>query len=221
MLLRELQQLLGRIYDIRIEHDIYEFLVTDRRELMPATQRASHTNSDEELLVSEIGGDLCMSLFLDRALLERLSNADPMRDLNSANLADYWTALEGVSHFQYLAWNAALDRGVAIHELEMQAEVDKYATTLFLLGQQREGRFPLLLHQCLFERAQVDRSLAKQGVDLYASANRYAAKFCRGLERRFLKRGRLRCEALIRELRHFYRLTHGHKIRHIEAAPAG
>ena len=221
MLLRELQQLLGRIYDIRIEHDIYEFLVTDRRELTPATQRASHTNTDEELLVSEIGGDLCMSLFLDRALLERLSNADPMRDLNSGNLADYWTALEGVSHFQYLAWNAALDRGVAIHELEMQAEVDKYATTLFLLGQQREGRFPPLLHQCLFERAQVDRSLAKQGVDLYASANRYAAKFCRGLERRFLKRGRLRCEALIRELRHFYRLTHGHKIRHIEAAPAG
>ena len=221
MLHRELQPLLGRIYDIRIEHDIYEFLVTDRRELTPATQRASHTNTDEELLVSEIGGDLCVSLFLDRALLERLSNADPMRDLNSGNLADYWTALEGVSHFQYLAWNAALDRGVAIHELEMQAEVDKYATTLFLLGQQREGRFPLLLHQCLFERAQVDRSLAKQGVDLYASANRYAAKFCRGLERRFLKRGRLRCEALIRELRHFYRLTHGHKIRHIEAAPAG
>ena len=104
-----------------------------------------------------------MSLFLDRALLERLSNANPMRDLNSGNLADYWTALEGVSHFQYLAWNAALDRGVAIHELEMQAEVDKYATTLFLLGEQRDGRFPLLLHHCLFERARVDRTLAKPG----------------------------------------------------------
>ncbi len=220
MLLRELQALLGRIYDIRIEHDIYEFLVTDRRQLAPVAQRASSIQPDEELLVSEVGGDVCMSLFLDRALLERLSHANPMRDLNSGNLADYWTALEGVSHFQYLAWNAALDRGVAIHELEMQAEVDKYATTLFLLGEQRDGRFPPLLHHCLFERARVDRTLAKPGADLYASANRYAAKFCRGLERRFLRRGRLRCEALIRELRHFYRLTHGHKIRHIEAAPA-
>jgi hypothetical protein len=221
MLLRELQALLGRIYDIRVEHDIYEFLVTDRRELTPGAQHAAHAETDEELLVSQVGSDLCMSLFLDRALLERLSQSDPIRELNGENLADYWTALEGVSHFQYLAWNAALDRGVAIHELEMQAEVDKYAATLFLLGAQREGRFPLSLHHCLFERAQVDQALEKTRADLYASANRYAARFCRGLEHRFLKRGRLRCEALIRELRHFYRLTHSHKIRHIEAAPAG
>src|SRR5262245_2950416 len=220
MLLRELQALLGRIYDIRIDHDIYEFLVTDRRDLTPAAQQASHAETDEELLVSQVGTDVRMSLFLDRALLERLSESDPMRELTGENLADYWTALEGVSHFQYLAWNAALDRGVAIHELEMQAEVDKYATTLFLLSAQREGRFPLSLHHCLFERAQVDRSLARPVADLYESANRYAAKFCRGLEHRFLKRGRLHCEALIRELRHFYRLTHGHKIRHIETARA-
>ncbi|HZF26370.1 MAG TPA: hypothetical protein VEZ88_08915 [Steroidobacteraceae bacterium] len=220
MLLRQLQQLLGRIYDIRIEHDIYEFLVTDRRQLTRAAQHASRS-ADEELLVSEVGGDLCMSLFLDRAVLERLSQTDPMQELNAENLADYWTALEGVSHFQYLAWNAGHDRPVAIHELELQAEVDKYATALFLLGAQRAGRFPLLLHHCLFERMQVDRSLPRKSAELYTSANRYAAKFCRGLERRFLKRGRVRCEALIRELRHFYRLTHGSKIRHIEALPAG
>lgn len=219
MLLRELQQLLGRIYDIRIEHDIYEFLVTDRRQLANAAQRASRS-SDEELLVSEVGGDLCLSLFLDRRLLERLQQADPMQDLNDRNLDDYWTALEGVSHFQYLAWNAGHDRPVAIHELELQAEVDKYATALFLLGMQGAGRFPRRLHHCLFERMQVDRSLAPPIASLYASANRYAARFCGGLERRFLKRGRVRCEALIRELRHFYRLTHGSKIRHIEAAPA-
>ena len=221
MLLRELQQLLGRIYDIRIEHDIYQFLVTDRSQLAPAAQHAARAGSDEQLLVSEVDGDACVSLFLDRTVLERLSHANPMCQLNSANLADYWTALEGVSHFLYLAWNAAHDRGVALHELEMQAEVDKYAATLFLLGAQREGRFPLLLHHWLFDLAQVDRRLTPTSVELYASANRYAARFCRGLERRFLRRGRLRCEALIRELRHFYRLTHGHKIRHIEAAPAG
>ncbi|HKE43723.1 MAG TPA: hypothetical protein VKB41_04205 [Steroidobacteraceae bacterium] len=220
MVLRELQRLLGRIYDIRIEHDIYEFLVTDRRQLTHAAQRASR-NTEEELLVSEVGGDVCLSLFLDRAVLERLQQADPLEELNVENLADYWTALEGVSHFQYLAWNAGHDRPVAIHELEIQAEVDKYATALFLLGEQRAGRFPLRLHHCLFERAHVDHALAPPKAALYASASRYAAKFCQGLERRFLKRGRVRCEALIRELRHFYRLTHGSKIRHIEAAPAG
>ena len=84
------------------------------------------------------------------------------------NLADYWTALEGVSHFQYLAWNASLNRAVSIHELEVQAEVDKYAATLFLMGAQHAGRFPVRLHHWLFERASVDGSLPRPKRELYA-----------------------------------------------------
>jgi hypothetical protein len=72
------------------------------------------------------------------------------------------------------------------------------------------------LHHWLFERAHVDGSLPRSRRELYLSANRYAARFCHALERRFLGRGRLRCEALVRELRHFYRLTHAPKIRLIE-----
>jgi hypothetical protein len=214
MLLRKLQELLGRIYDVRVEHDVRDFLVTDRREL--DRRAAISRDVDEALLVNQEGGRVRVSLYLDRRVLERLDDADPLYALHPGNLADYWTVLEGVSHFQYLAWNAALDRPVAIHELEVQAEVDKYAATLFVLGAQHAGRFPVRLHHWLFERARIDSSLPRPRRELYLSANRYAARFCQALERRFLGRGRLRCEALVRELRHFYRLTHAPKIRLIE-----
>ncbi len=220
MLLRKLQETLGRIYDIPVDHDVRDFLITDRDVLGPRNLPAVVHQAEEQLLVSQEGDDVRVSLFVDRCVLERLNCHDPLQALHARNLEDYWTALEGVSHFQYLAWNAGLDRAVSIHELEMQAEVDKYAATLFLLGAQQAGRFPVRLHYWLFERACIDSTLTRQKRDLYVSANRYAAQFCRALENRFLRRGKLRCEALVRELRHFYRLTHAPKIRHIEAGHA-
>ena len=35
-------------------------------------------------------------------------------------------ALEGVSHFLYLIWNASFDRSVTLLEMELQAEIDKF-----------------------------------------------------------------------------------------------
>lgn len=221
MLLRKLQETLGRIYDIPVDDDVRDFLITDHRALARRKLPVVTRDVEEQLLVSQEGDDVRVSLYVDRHVLERLSSQDPLQALHAGNLADYWTALEGVSHFQYLAWNAGLDRPVSIHELEVQAEVDKYAATLFLLGAQQAGRFPVRLHHWLFERARIDSSLTRQKRDLYVSANRYAARFCRALENRFLRRGKLRCEALVRELRHFYRLTHAPKIRLIEIGHAG
>ena len=181
---------------------------------------AQHGLAGQEHDQRQDGDEVRVSLYIDRRVLERLNGQDPLEALNPGNLADFWTALEGVSHFQYLAWNAGFDRPVSIHELEMQAEVDKYAATLFLLGAQQAGRFPQRLHHWLFERGRIDGALSRQKRDMYASANRYAARFCRALEERFLRRGRVRCEALVRELRHFYRLTHAPKIRLIEVGHA-
>jgi hypothetical protein len=52
MLLRRLQESLGRIYDLPLEHDVREFLVTDRASLGGA-QLAIRLNSEEELLVRQ------------------------------------------------------------------------------------------------------------------------------------------------------------------------
>src|SRR6266566_2611360 len=112
MLLSRLQDLIGGIYDVRIAHDVYDFLVTDRGRLPHAARSGT---ADEELIVAQplAGSDeVVMSLYLDPALLERLAREDPLTRLHAGNVADYWTALEGVSHFLYLAWNAGHDRPV-------------------------------------------------------------------------------------------------------------
>ena len=217
MLLTRLQTLISGIYDVSITHDVYDFLVTDRGRL-PAAARSGDT--DEELLVADSAGEpdgaVGVSLYLDPELLERLAVADPMVRLHDGNVADYWTALEGVSHFLYLAWNAGHDRPVSLLELEMQAEVDKYVASYWLMREQLPGRFPAELLSLLFERTRIDPRLARGREGLYRNASRYAEKFCRRLEHSLRgTRGDSDGEVLA-ELRRFYRLTNARKVAHIE-----
>jgi hypothetical protein len=214
-LLRQLQGLLSGIYDAPVHYDVHDFLFTDRRQL-PARLRAS--GSDEQVLIVEQGDHAAIGVFLDARLLERLSSADPLRALNAGNIADYWTVLEGVSHFLYLAWNAAHDRPVSLLELELQAEIDKYVASWWLLRQQDPARFPAELHPLLFTRARIDAALAEGRFELYRCANAYAARFCRHLQCQLAGHARARGEALV-ELRRFYRLSRERKVRHIQRHP--
>jgi hypothetical protein len=66
MILRELQQLIGGIYDVSVAHDVYDFLVTSRDSLPEAARDSS---SDEELIVAQETDAVGVSLYLDPALL--------------------------------------------------------------------------------------------------------------------------------------------------------
>ena len=218
MLLTRLQGLISGIYDVSVAHDVYDFLVTDRRHL-PAAVREGET--DEELIVAQPAagdqdGEVGMSLYLDPAMLERLALADPMVRLDEGNVADYWTALEGVSHFLYLAWNAGHDRPVSLLELEMQAEVDKYVASYWLMREQWPERFPTELLSLLFERTRIDPRLARGRESMYRAASRYAEKFCRRLEQSLRDARGESSGAVLAELRRFYRLTNMRKMAHIE-----
>ncbi|HEV3180632.1 MAG TPA: hypothetical protein VGZ05_09200 [Steroidobacteraceae bacterium] len=216
MLLSRLQNLIGGIYDVSVAHDVYDFLVTDRGRL-PAAARSG--TAEEELIVaqsSEGGGEVAMSLYLDPALLKRLAREDPLTRLHAGNVADWWTALEGVSHFLYLAWNAGHDKPVSLLELEMQAEVDKYVASYWLLRRQFPGYFPAELRQVLFARTRVDPRVAAERAELYREASRYAEKFCRRLEQTLARKRHSRSHGagdgeVLTELRRFYRLTHARK----------
>jgi hypothetical protein len=212
--LRGMQALLGRLYDVEVNYDIADFLVTDRRELNGLEPCNDSRLLDEELLLAESEEGAGVALYLDPQLLERLESADPFGGLTEENLADYCTALEGVSHFLYSTWRLDRDAPVSLLELETQAEVDKYAATVFLVAHQRGGGYPTEVHPRLFDRVSFDERLEPEQYDRYRTAHRCAAQYCRRLERRFVQRGSAHTEGLVRELRKFYRLGSTAKLRH-------
>lgn len=214
MILRRLQYGLAALYDAPASHDVCDFLISDAAQAARLQGADGAPPTDEQLLLAEVEDGVEVALYVDRGVLERLGRHCPLRSLDERNLADFLTALEGVSHFHYFTWAASRARTVSLLELELQAEVDKYATALRLLLEQHSGRFPAELHRRLFEHCRLRPGLEPADSSRYAEAHRCAARFCRRLEERFLSPRRARPEGLLAELRAFYRLASAAKLRH-------
>ena len=210
---RELQQRLEDLYEVRTALDVNAFLVTDPRLAAILDTSRNARDVPEKLLVQQGEDELSVSLFLDEDLLRRLAEDSPARRLHEGNLGAFWTALEGVSHFVYLAWNAQHDRPVSKFELELQAEVDKYAMAAALLAEQRGGRLPEALHAILFEDAGFDPALGPEERERYTRASDYAGRYCGALHRHLIRSAS--GKRATRELRRFYRLSRRHKLNRI------
>ena len=214
MLLREMQGLLTGLYDVPAERDVYDYLITDGAHAAILQGQTGKPVTDEQLLLAESDDCVEVSLYLDAAVLERLVACCPLQSLCEENIADFCTALEGVSHFHYFIWSAERERSVSLLELELQAEVDKYAAALQLMLRQRDGSFPAELFPRLFENVGFLPHLADEERLRYVEAHRHAARFCRRLEERFLRTRKTHPEGLLAELRTFYRLGRHAKLRH-------
>jgi hypothetical protein len=216
--LRDMQRLLAGLYDAPIDLDVADFLLRDRRRCTAGAPATRAHASDEQVLIVEDAQGVSIGLFIDAQVLERLERRDPLQWLDDDNLADYCTALEGVSHFHYLIWSLRRGRSVSLLELELQAEVDKYATALALLTRQRGGRFPAALHERMFGAVSYLPDLDEVSRRRYEEANRQAARYCRRLDERYLRPRRLRPEMWLAELREFFRRGHQEKIRRLALA---
>src|SRR5262245_66193867 len=137
MILRRMQELLARLYDAPVEHDVEDYLLKDRQRVTALT--GDECDSDEQVVLVEERDAVRVGVFVDPAVTQRLERCDPLACLAEDNLQDFCTALEGVSHFHYLMWSLAHNRSVSLLELELQADVDKYASAMVLLTQQSAG----------------------------------------------------------------------------------
>jgi hypothetical protein len=216
-MLRSLQRLLETIYDAPSGHDVRDFLVTERHHL-PAERRMQA--AEEELVLVEQRRRAYLMLYIDSAVLARLRKRDPLRALDGGNIADFWVVLEGVSHFSCLTWNAGYTRGISLLDLELQAEVDKYVASFWLLRSQDPTHRPRELHHTLFVRTHVNPDLPPARQHIYATATRYAARFCRALQSSLLSSRPAQRRGAIATLRRFYRLSSTEKLRYIEALGA-
>lgn len=207
--------MLGDIYAVDTPYDIYDFLITDSalaRELEGSPQAR---DIDEKLLIREQDQSVEVSLFIREELLNRLYDNDPRVELGEENLGDFWTVVEGISHFMYYVWNAQLKKSITLMEMELQAEVDKFITSARLLEAQGAA-LPNRLHRWLFELPRFDANLSERERHRYQDANRYAGKYCLSLARRLA--ADVQQDDLSSELRRFYRLSQPAKIQHIDAS---
>ena len=221
MILRDFQTLLSRIYGLDQDLDVYDFLVTDATILAKLEEPHAARDIEEKLLIHEHEDELGVLLYLNSELLQRLMAKDPREYLGQNNLADFCKVLEGISHFIYLAWNAAADKSVTLMEMEMQAEVDKYIGACVLLRQQSWSPLADSLFARLFDEPCFDERLGSEELARYRHASSYAGRYCLSLEKRFprQKEGLPDFDwEMIRDLRAFYRLPQPGKVSHIQSA---
>ncbi len=209
-----LQGEIEAIYAVRAPR-VREFLV-GRADALAAgrTPRAP-----EELLVVDEGDGVALGLFLDERVMAAAAGADPHdprpRLTARGALAPVACAAEGVSHFVYLATRAAAGRPVSLLELEVQAEVDKFALLLLHLWRRGLRRMSPALRSRLYERVRYHAHLGEEELARYREANRLGGGYARFLEGRFVEDADI--EGLLRELRQTYRLGGGEKLAYLGA----
>lgn len=206
---RRLQARLSSLYALDLAVDAADFVVDDagRAALTMALGGAPSTDR-EALWVLEEPDALNVAL----CIADHLIGGDVLVD---ADLDRYCAVLEGVSHLLYLLDRAARRSTLTLLEMELQAEVDKFLTTWFA---HHDAQVPISapdLQQRLFAHCTIPSRGDATEDARYRAANRYAARYCRHLERRYLRVGRV--HPMLAEVRRFWRMGHAEKIAHIEA----
>ena len=212
-MLDRLQQQLEQIYEVDTSLQVSHFLITDPAlaELYDTSENPRTTN--EKLLISHTDDGIDVALYLHNNIVKHLEEHNPMESLHDGNLHEFWVALEGISHFIYLAWNAQHDREISLFELELQAEVDKFITAILLFSQQQDLHQPRKLLMKLFIKLQFDSALQQDELTRYSMANQYAYRYCEKLLSLLMEQRNE--QRLYNEIRRFYRLTHHYKLKHI------
>jgi hypothetical protein len=208
--LARLQRGLETLYRVETNLDVDAFVIDERQRDEAGVARSPR----EQLLIREADGEMGIALYVDGAVLANLERNDPGQRLDDSNFADFCLALEGVSHFVYLALRAAGHRPVSALELELQAEVDKFVCCLLLQGRRAD------LRRRLYEDVRFAGDLDVVERERYRTANDQARRYAGALERRYVREDRV--IDMLDELRRFYRMGLDGKREHIDrrAMPA-
>jgi len=216
MLLSDLQHTLQSIYEIETPHRVQDYVIHDPALAAMLDQSTNNRVLPEKLLIQECNGDLHLSLYLDSRLVECLRQAGPTFHADDPSIVDFWTVLEGVSHFLYVIHRAEFDHEFSMLELELQTEIDKFVIASHLSPRPRRSSL-WGLYDRLYGSWTLDARLEPHESERYYLASTLAARFARDLARRQLAGehpGRT-----INGLRRFYRLSHHQKLRAIETLP--
>jgi hypothetical protein len=212
MSLASLQDRLQNIYEVYPGHNVDDFLITDPRLADQLDNSFNARITKEKLLIRQDENELRLSLYIDEKIIEDLGRKCSSPD--AAQLSSHCLAVEGVSHFLFLAWRARYGHNVTAIEMELQAEIDKFVIVIQSWAHCSDRQDAL--RHWLFENVKFADDLTRKERDRYQDANTYAAKYCRWLQCEYLQQRRH--QELLKELRRFYRLGRAEKLRHINQA---
>jgi hypothetical protein len=210
-LLLDVQRRLESLYALEAQAPVTDFLLSEE-------EAAAYPGGGSRTLVTQEGDLVALGVVLEGGTLTLLAGADPRVRLDHDNLGAFCTLTEEVSHFVYLHFCARTSRSVTQLELELQAEVDKYLTAVFLLCLQNEGAVSARLRERLFRRYRLATPLSAEQAERYHAASALAYRYCSFLESAYLQRSRL--ADLAREARRFYRKGQREKLERIAGLPA-
>ncbi len=215
MTLAYFQEELEAIYGVQAP-DVTDFLVDRDRARATA---GGDPRAPEVLLVRESEEGLELGLFLDDDVVDAARSADP-HDPRPLLTAPTWLprlacAAAGVSHFVYVATRAAAGRPVSLLELEVQAEVDKFALLLLHLWRRGLRRLSPSLRRRLFQEVRYHGHLDEAELERYRLANHLGGGYARWLEDRYVDDADV--DGLLRELRASYRMGGGEKLGYLGA----
>jgi hypothetical protein len=208
-LLIDTQRRIEALYALEAQPPVTSFLI-------PPEVARGLPGGGSRTLVSQDGDGISVGVVLDSAVVEPLQQADPRRHLDRANLGPFCTLVEEVSHFAFLLFCAQAARSATELELELQGEVDKYLSVVFLMSLQNEGAVSPRLKELLFREYHLAEGLSPERAQRYHDASGLAYRYCGYLESQYLRPARL--FELRREARRFYRLGQSGKIERIQAA---
>lgn len=202
----DVQRRLEGFYGLPPQAPVTDFLI-------PPQAASEYPGDGSRTLVTEEDDGLSIGVLLEPAVVGRLAQDDPRVRLDEDNLGAFCTATEEVSHFLYLLFRARSGRAVTQLELELQGEVDKYLTAVFVLSLQNEGAVSARLRERLFQHYRLDERVGPERASRYRAASDLAYRYCGWLEHRFLRPARL---AELREHgRRFYRFGQREKLETI------
>lgn len=163
----------------------------------------------EALVILAEDGETNVGLYIAEDVLQRAEAFMEGASDAKALIDSFCVAIEGVSHFVYLAFcNGSQDRPVSQIELELQAEIDKFLVLRLAFP------LPELVDE-LFVHFRLDEALEPHEAERYTVASHRAKRYAKWLDRKFSDG---QGEAALADARRLYRKPLAFKLDHIDRA---
>lgn len=211
-IIRKIDRSLKRLYNLDFSHRAEDFILETPWPIPVRQVATAHEEFKGALYVENHDLDnLSIGIYLSAPLREVLTHLERRRKAwTHRELSAFVVATEEISHFNYLLFNGTLGRAVSQFELELQAEVDKFAVAYFALHRRVASRKELgwFLYEQFFQRFHLAPNLSDEQSQRYTDANRSAKQFVAKLIPTLLRKP----ERALKKLRDFYQDNCAEKI---------